>query len=610
MSKKSKKKPAPVETQKLSKKERKALQAEAARIERELAERKAAKKASKKKGGKKAKGDKPAPEVTAADEAAAEAKAERARKRAEKAEKKGDPAIDYVQSVIDSLPADEAKRSTPLSAGPELKAALDADTDAAIKARVQAKRSIRLGLPDPDTIDRDDEDAVRAYNEEAVKVGALLITSNAEREKVAKRGKKSAKATTVELAEPIEVDPSAPAGPQVKAVLDAEAAAVERAAAIFDEAERAAVEKTREAVEAIGQAIEAVETEAGREFVAGAADAPLFVNPSDAPQTDFATNGNGQYLVQRPSDGKLVGYTRVTTYIACLEDTTMLEKWKARILLEGVAAVETMPLGINAERGESVVARVNDLAHNRDLAIAKARKADRKGKLEAGQLGHIVEAAWSDFKKALDKLADEVFEVGGGREKATKGTDIHELCMIASREGIQPIADKLTAGEITPADLADVEAFLDAITRLGAKIIDVERVVVNDDLKVAGRLDYTAMVKLPGEQRARRRVMDLKTGRVDYCTGKISQQLEMYASATGYDLNTHEREDLKLDRAKAILIHLPAGTGAATVHVADLTLGRKGNRLAGEVRAWRNEGKKAIDLKVDVLAELAKESTD
>ena len=33
-----------------------------------------------------------------------------------------------------------------------------------------------------------------------------------------------------------------------------------------------------------------------------------------------------------------------------------------------------------------------------------------------------------------------------------------------------------------------------------------------------------------------------------------------------------------------------------------LTLGRRGNRLAGEVRTWRNEGKRAIDLKADLLA--------
>ena len=363
-------------------------------------------------------------------------------------------------------------------------------------------------------------------------------------------------------------------------------------------AEKEAAEKT--------QVVDEVETEGGRIFEAGSAEAvaggETFAQPSEAPRTDFETNGNGQYKVKRESDGKLVGYTRVTTYIACLEDTTALTDWKMRILLEGVAAAD------GPDSSDTVTDRIRALAHNRDVKISKARKADRKGKLEPGTLGPIVNGAWAEFKKALNALADEVFEIGGGREKATKGTDIHALCDLHDREGITAVGDLLTAGEISPADMADVEAYADAIRRLGAKIIETERVVVNDELKVAGRLDRVVMVKLPGETRARRRVLDIKTGRVDYGQGKIAQQLEMYSSAKGYDLNTHEREDLKLDRTKGILLHLPAGEGRATIHVADLTLGRRGNKLAAEVRSWRNEGKRAIDLKVNVLDELAAES--
>ncbi len=208
----------------------------------------------------------------------------------------------------------------------------------------------------------------------------------------------------------------------------------------------------------------------------------------------------------------------------------------------------------------------------------------------------------------MNALADEVFEIGGGREKATKGTDIHALCDLHDREGIVAVGDLLTEGKITPADMADVEAYAEAMRKLGAKVIEAERVVVNDELKVAGRLDRVVMVKLPGETRARRRVLDIKTGRVDYGAGKIAQQIEMYAGSKGYDLNTHEREDLKLDRTKGILLHLPAGEGRATAHVVDLTLGRRGNKLAAEVRAWRNEGKRAIDLKADVVAALEAES--
>lgn len=530
----------------LSKKERKALEAREAELAAELKKRekkaakkaaeKAAAKSSKKKAGKKSKSKAPkhdadaytTPEPVGAIVAEAEGPIT--------PEPEPETPVDLPSRTARDETIDPATGQTRPEVIAERKAEREktqAELDEAIKARVQAKRAAR------------------------------------------------------EAGEPVDVKAA-----RMPDALPGETEVDYQQRRLREKAEAAAVEKTAEAVEALGQAIEVVETEHGREFAAGASvAADDFAKPSEAPRTDFETNGNGQYKVKRPSDGKMVGYTRVTTYIACLEDTTALEKWKARILLEGVAA------GDSAE----VVSTVNDLAHNRDLAIEKARRKDRKGKLEPGELATYVNGAWADFKRGMDRLADEVFEVGGGREKATKGTDIHALCATAAVEGIQPIADMLTEGTITASDFADVEAFLAALEALGAKVIEVERVIVNDALKVAGRLDYVVMVKLPGETRGRRRVLDLKTGRVDYGTGKIAMQLGLYAESEGYDLETHEREDLKVDRAKAILLHLPAGSGKASAHVVDLTLARKGNRLAGDVRAWRNEGKRAIDLKADLL---------
>ena len=358
------------------------------------------------------------------------------------------------------------------------------------------------------------------------------------------------------------------------------------------------VEKVADAVEALKSAVDEIETETGRVFEASTPSAVAdddFAKPSEAPRNDFEVNGNGQYKVKRPSDGKLVGYTRVTTYIDTLEDKSMLTRWKMRLTLEGVAAADA------DETREPITTAVRDLVHNRDVKIAKARKADRKGKLGIGELASYVNGAWADFKKGLDALADDAFEIGGGREKATKGTDIHALCDLHDREGIDAVGELLTNGEITPADMADVEAYAAAMAKLGAKVVEAERVVVNDELKVAGRLDRVVMVKLPGELRARRRVLDIKTGRVDLGAGKIAQQIEMYSGCAGYDLVTHEREDLKLDRTKGILLHLPAGEASAHAYVVDLVAGRKGNKLSGDVRAWRNEGKRSIDLKTDLL---------
>lgn len=567
----------------LSKKERKALKAREAEIRAEL-ERRAAKKAKKKrkaeaaaaekpKKGKKSKAAKSAsadlpelPPVVA--DAVADAKAARKAKRAEREAAAAEPAVGEVVATMDGGEA------------------------TVIEPPKKAKKSKRDETIDPDTGKTRPE---------------VIAARKAEREKTTDEIDAAIKARLAKKR--AERDPDDVTSARNVDALDGETEVEYQQRKLRERAEADAVAKAADAVDAIKHAVEAVETEHGREFVVGGADdaEPVvdavsdFAQPSEAPRLDFEVNGNGQYKVARPSDGKLVGYTRVTTYIGCLEDTTMLTAWKMRLLLEGVAAAE--------ELGDpAFTSRVRDLVHNRDLAIAKARKADRKGKLGAGELATYVDGAWSDFKRAMDALADEAFELGGGREKAQKGTDIHDLCALAVQEGIDAVGAKLEAGEITPADLADVEAFLAALDKLGAKVIDVERVIVNDDLKVAGRLDYILMLKLPGAQRASRYVADLKTGRVDYGTGKIAMQLGQYSDGVGYDLNTHEREDLKINRTKAILIHLPAGTAKATVHIADLGAARRGNKLAAEVRAWRNEGKKAIDLKSNVLDEIDAEA--
>jgi hypothetical protein len=546
-----------------SKKERRALEAREAEIRAEL-ERRAAAKSKKGKGGKKGKSkSKPAPvnPITPSDVSRDERRKKGKGKKSKPAPAAPpEPTIEAgalgamtigPEAPITPEPADAAPaedRSTPLS-GAELQAAMDADTIAGIKRKVAEKRAAR--------------EAGRIVDDEhAGRLAAAAASVAADRAKRSKKAKAEAPA----------VEPEAPA-----------------------------------------QVAEILETDHGREIAVGTPTSDEFAKPSEAPKADFEVNGNGQYKVKRPSDGKIVGYTRVTTYIDALEDKSRLTSWKMRVLLEGVAAAEELVGNRDSDR-ESVTAKIRELAHVRDVAIAKARKSDRKGKIAPGALGPIVSAAEADFRRAMDDLADELFEIGGGREAASKGTDLHSLCDLYDHEGITAVGDLLTAGQITPADLADVEAYADAMRKLGGENVEIERVVVNDDLRVAGRLDRVRMVKLPeiidpktgeilfaAEGRARRRVLDIKTGSVEYSIGKIAQQLEMYAGAVGYDLDTHEREDLKIDRTKAILVHLPAGMAKATVHVVDLTLGRKGNRLAGSVREFRNEGKRAARLDIDVL---------
>jgi len=480
--------------------------------------------------------------------------------------------------------------------------ALASMTDDELKARVQSKNANRAELEaTANSVDRDDESAVAAYNAALAAIGGgKFLTSNAE--KAARDAEIRGGTDHAAIADAnMDANPTYAKPKKDKAAKVAEAVVADMLA-----------------VEAPAQAVEEVETETGRIFAAGEsvdeatgeiiearvdpADERGFALPSEGGRPDFEQNGNGQYKIKRLSDGKIVGYTRATTFISTNEDRTQLEKWKLRVLLEGIAINDSPDE--HGRISDPVMAKVSDLIHRRDVAIAKARKADRKGKLVPGQFGTITEAAWSEFKKALNTLAEDLLELGGAHVKAAKGTELHELTELYDRDGIDAVGDLVTAGKITHADLADVEAYARAIEAAGIKIIPefIEQPIVVEDLKVAGRLDRVVMVRLPGSARAIRCIFDVKSGRIDLGAGKIAQQLSMYARGETYNLETHERGKHGASLTKGLVLHLVPGSAEAHIYVVDLGTGRIGNDLSTKVRAFRNDGKRAIDMTVDLAA--------
>lgn len=509
------------------------------------------------------------------------------------------------QDIVDRLEAEREAAKTALAAE-----GTEEPTDEEIRARVTAKRTRRQELEAlAADIDRDDEEAVKAYNAEVVKLGGgTLLTSTAE---------KKAQAAKLRGDEP------APEKPAKSKKVKAEAADVTVAGLEPGVVQNVKVRYKRDMetgeslpahVEVNGHVAEPVETEEGTVYAVGtapaASDDETFAKPSEAPKLDFDVNGNGQYQVQPPDakPGVLRGYTRVTTYIDALEDKSLLERWKMRTLLEGVTVHDIGGDEREAGRRESAVVKMSGLIHARDVAIAKAHKADRKGKLEPGDLARLVSGALSDFRKAADALAAELLEVGGAHEKADIGTNLHAVFEQYDNSG-ESVEAFIESGrvDLTASDIADLRAYAAAVEAAGLKFIPecTERPVVLDDLKVAGRMDRAAYWRAPGTQRAKRVVVDVKTGRIDYGAGKIAQQLGMYARGLGYDLDTHERVDLKLDKTVALVIHVPAGTGTAHIYPVDLKLGAQGIALSGNVRAWRNNGKKGIDFKTDLAAPAA-----
>lgn len=539
----------------------------------EKAERKAAKKAGKKKGPI----DFAALQAEALQaEAKADPEGARARAVALDATAKqpisdAGKAIAAAEKVLDDPNAAEAAKVKARAIKADV---LGGMTDEDLRARVVAKRAAREALEaERDEVDRDDEQAVAAYNARLIELGGgHLLTSNAERDR-----------RTAEVW-------AAPE--QVAEVHNARVAEAKKAKAEPRPPLDEAIAEKSAARKPAAHVAEVVATEEGDVIAVGPARDESIALPSEAPKV-LEENGNRQYKIARPEDGRVVGYTRATTYIDNLEDKSALEKWKLRLVLEGAAVAES-------DLDEHALVEVRDLIHRRDVTIAKARKRDRKGKAMPGELGRIIEGAWSDYKKGVGLIAERLLEVGGAHEKREKGTDLHALCELADAEGINAVAHLVETGGATESDLADVRAYLEACEAAGLKMLEAETVVVIDELKVAGRLDRIAMYRKAGAARGTKVVADIKTGRVDYSAGKIAQQIRLYAIGQRYDLETHERTPLGVSKTLGLLIHLPAGMATCTIYEVDLTLGAKGVELSGKVRAWRNEGKRAFDLKAPV----------
>jgi len=559
----------------LSKKERKALEKKAEALRAELAEREAAKSSKKgKKKGKK-KGDKAAereadrplgelPETPAltVTPAAAEAKAERKAKR--EAKEAGDGEAVYVGGAV---PDDERA------------AAQNAVIDAEIKARLAAKREARAADAD----------------------------------------KPGSKERVDKMIDDVAADKKARA-PKPVASSDVDKGGLVAAA------EAHAASLTAEAIEAIGQAIEVVETETGREFAAGASvAAEEFAKPSEAPR-ELEEGRNGYKIIQldaagNPDPRKVRQMTRVTTFVGNIDDETTLKKWDKRKVVEGLALDATSP------ESAGLVPKINEVVHRRDVTVAKALKADRKGKLGIGEVATLVADAEKIAKDALDAIVDEAAELAGRSDKARAGTHLHSLAEISDEKGIDEVRRMHEAGEtilneetgeeipITATDLASIEAYAERMTRLGAKVIESEAVIVNDEMGYAGRLDRVIMARLPeltigkgtpgeyvrpADQRARRYVADIKSGRIDLGAGKIARQLAAYAHGDIYDLETGERSRHSAVRDVALVFHLPQGAGVCTVHAVDIKSGALLLKLSGEVRRARNTGRKLIDVTVDI----------
>ena len=235
----------------------------------------------------------------------------------------------------------------------------------------------------------------------------------------------------------------------------------------------------------------------------------------------------GRPLVRPASGGKPVAYTRATTIANSLDDPSALTAWKMRMAAIGLSVRSDLLLAINAAQ---------------------------------------------DDRMAINKYIEDAMEVAGASKAATIGTALHTF------------AERIDLGQEVnvPNEWAgDLIAYEKATRQLNK--IFIEQFCVLDKYKIAGTPDR--LVEYKGE----RFIADIKTGRIDH-PNNIAIQLAIYANGLPYDVQTATRGSWgEVNKEKAIIIHLPAGTGLCKLVWIDIAEGWKGVQFAMKVRQWRDK---------------------
>lgn len=275
------------------------------------------------------------------------------------------------------------------------------------------------------------------------------------------------------------------------------------------------------------------------------------------PELDWERDGNGRprilpdptwddatrqkWQAGRAWDDGTVGYTRVTTFAEALQDSSALTRWKMRR--------EALGFG---RRPDYVTA----------AAALSLRDEDRD---------------------ALDDLAEKALEAAGPNA-ADVGTALHAF------------TERMDRGEELGVVPEQYVATLEEYRRVSShlRFVEFECRTVCDELETAGTPDRMGFCDVPDPDGVvdELRVIDTKTGRVDYSAGKFSTQLAIYRRSRKYHPGTGARTSWEeLHGAPVsrwgIVVHVPAGAGTAELLWLDLDHGWTGAELAGKVRAWR-----------------------
>ncbi|MEU8327292.1 hypothetical protein [Micromonospora sp. NPDC048839] len=296
-------------------------------------------------------------------------------------------------------------------------------------------------------------------------------------------------------------------------------------------------------------------------------------NTEKVPEFDVPRDGWKRPLVVPIDGGRPAAHTRVTTYIDCIDDKSNLDVYHQRMVLLGAAKKPSL---LDAVR--------------------------------------LLDPEDAKDKRQLNAIAERAQEIAGANDKREKGSHLHHLSEFVDRgEPLPPCSE---------ADLVDMAAYKMATVQLD--VVHIEKLVVVGENKTAGTPDRVSYYDGPGPLVDGKRIhikgnliTDLKTGSVEYGAFKMAMQLSDYSKGMFYDPTKFpvDMEDAKafarwkktefpeeLARAAytplpdvnqdwGLIIHLPAGSGVATVYWIDLRAGWEGVLAAKVVRALRRQNK-------------------
>lgn len=257
-------------------------------------------------------------------------------------------------------------------------------------------------------------------------------------------------------------------------------------------------------------------------------------------------------VVPHPKAGKQVFYSRPSSWGDVTEDRTKISEWRQRMAVEGFARSKRLRLEWSALPGID----------------------------------------WDDSvrKQAAKRLIDEAVLMAGA-DKDRQGTAVHA---VTER---QDLGLEVHPPEEYEADLfawIDATQFFEIVN--DHEVPGIECFVVADAVQCAGTFDRLVRY-LPCEVCGLRNyVLDLKTGKIEWGKSSIAVQLAIYANSVYYiplpgDIYPGLRIDMPgVCKHKAIVVHLPAGSGTATTHWIDIHRGWEAAKgIASDVREFRKE---------------------